>query len=71
MHTLLLVCTVSASPYCRAMRAILDYNGLRSNATLVARDRTKHVRADVLLTYLLTPHGPLRVAGRIEEGCRM
>ena len=38
-----------------SVRGIVDYNGVLSNPSLVALDRTKHVTADVLLTYLLNP----------------
>lgn len=38
-----------------SVRGILDYNGVLSNPALVALDRTKHLTADVLLTYLLNP----------------
>jgi hypothetical protein len=38
-----------------SVRGIVDYNGVLSNPGLVALDRTKHLTADVLLTYLLNP----------------
>jgi hypothetical protein len=38
-----------------SVRGILDYNGVLSNPLLVALDRTKHLTADVLVTYLLNP----------------
>jgi hypothetical protein len=44
-----------------SLRAILDYNGVLSNTSLVALDRTKHLTGDVLLTYLLNPGTALYV----------
>ena len=44
-----------------SLRAIFDYNGVLANDALVALDRTKHVTADVLLTYLLNPGTALYV----------
>jgi len=38
-----------------SLRAILDYNAVLSDPSLVALDRTKHLTADVLLTYLIHP----------------
>jgi hypothetical protein len=38
-----------------SFRAILDYNGVLANPTLVALDRTKHFAADLLMTYLVHP----------------
>jgi len=38
-----------------SLRAILDYNSVLPNAQLVALDRTKSLKADLLLTYLLNP----------------
>jgi uncharacterized protein DUF5916 len=38
-----------------SLRAIIDYNAVLPNSTLVALDRTKHVTADVLMTYLVHP----------------
>ena len=38
-----------------SLRAILDYNAVLSNPSLVALDRTKHLSVDVLLTYLIHP----------------
>jgi hypothetical protein len=38
-----------------SLRAIVDYNGVLANSSLVALDRTKHITADVLVTYLLHP----------------
>jgi hypothetical protein len=38
-----------------SLRAIVDYNGVLANASLVALDRTKRLTGDLLLTYLLTP----------------
>jgi hypothetical protein len=38
-----------------SLRAILDYNGVLANTSLVALDRTKHLAGDVLLTYLVNP----------------
>jgi hypothetical protein len=44
-----------------SLRAILDYNAVLSNPSLVALDRTKHLTADVLLTHLLNPGTALYV----------
>jgi hypothetical protein len=38
-----------------SFRAIVDYNGVLPNASLVALDRTKRVSYDLLATYLLHP----------------
>jgi hypothetical protein len=38
-----------------SFRAILDYNGVLPNTSLVALDRTKRLSYDLLLTYLLHP----------------
>jgi Domain of unknown function (DUF5916) len=38
-----------------SFRAILDYNGVLANPSLVALDRTKHLTADLLMTYLVHP----------------
>lgn len=38
-----------------SLRAILDYNAVLSDPTLVALDRTKHLTMDLLLTYLTHP----------------
>jgi len=38
-----------------SLRAILDYNGVLSNPSLVSLDRTKHLAGDILLTYLVHP----------------
>lgn len=38
-----------------SLRAILDYDAVEPNRTLVALERTKRLRADVLLTYLVNP----------------
>jgi opacity protein-like surface antigen len=38
-----------------SLRAIVDYNGVLPNATLVGLSRSKRVTADVLVTYLLNP----------------
>jgi hypothetical protein len=38
-----------------SIRAIVDYNGVLPNASLVALDRTKRLSYDLLLTYLLHP----------------
>ncbi len=38
-----------------SFRAILDYNGVLSNPLLVDLDRTKHLTADLLMTYLVHP----------------
>ena len=43
------------------MRGIVDYNGVLSNPGLVALDRTKHLTADILLTYLVNPGTALYV----------
>ena len=44
-----------------SVRGIVDYNGVLSNPALVALDRTKHLTADILLTYLLNPGTALYV----------
>ncbi len=44
-----------------SLRAIVDYNGVLPNASLVALDRTKRVSYDFLLTYLLHPGTALYV----------
>jgi hypothetical protein len=44
-----------------SLRAILDYNGVLANSSLVALDRTKRVSADFLLTYLVNPGTALYV----------
>ena len=44
-----------------SVRGILDYNGVLSNPSLVALDRTKHLTADILLTYLVNPGTALYV----------
>jgi hypothetical protein len=44
-----------------SLRAIVDYNAVLSNSSLVALDRTKHVSADVLFTYLVHPGTALYV----------
>jgi hypothetical protein len=44
-----------------SLRAILDYNAVLSDPSLVALDRTKHLSADVLLTYLTHPGTALYV----------
>jgi hypothetical protein len=44
-----------------SFRAILDYNGVLANSSLVALDRTKRLSADVLMTYLLNPGTALYV----------
>ena len=44
-----------------SLRAIVDYNGVLSNSALVALDRTKHLTADILMTYLLSPGTALYV----------
>ena len=38
-----------------SLRAIVDYNAVLSNPALVGLDRSKHVTADVLMTYLVNP----------------
>jgi Domain of unknown function (DUF5916) len=38
-----------------SFRAILDYNGVLANPSLVDLDRTKHFSADLLMTYLVNP----------------
>jgi uncharacterized protein DUF5916 len=38
-----------------SLRAILDYNAVLSDPSLVDLDRTKHLTADILLTYLVHP----------------
>ncbi len=38
-----------------SLRAIVDYNGVLPNASLVSLDRTKRVGYDILATYLLHP----------------
>jgi uncharacterized protein DUF5916 len=38
-----------------SLRAILDYNAVLENSQLVALSRTKSLKADLLLTYLLNP----------------
>ena len=38
-----------------SLRAIVDYNTLTPNASLVALDRSRHVVSDLLLTWLLHP----------------
>lgn len=38
-----------------SLRAILDYNSVLPNSQLVALERTKSLKADLLLTYLLNP----------------
>jgi hypothetical protein len=44
-----------------SLRAIVDYNGVLPDSSLVALDRTKHVSADVLFTYLVHPGTALYV----------
>jgi hypothetical protein len=44
-----------------SVRGILDYNGVLANSSLVALERTKHLTADVLMTYLLSPGTALYV----------
>jgi len=44
-----------------SLRAILDYNAVLSDPSLVALDRTKHLSADLLLTYLIHPGTALYV----------
>ena len=38
-----------------SFRAILDYNGVLANPLLVDLERTKHLTADLLMTYLVHP----------------
>jgi len=38
-----------------SFRAILDYNGVLANPLLVDLQRTKHLTADLLMTYLVNP----------------
>ena len=38
-----------------SLRGILDYNGVLPNTSLVALDRSKHLTADALMTYLVHP----------------
>jgi len=38
-----------------SIRAILDYNGVLANPLLVDLQRTKHLTADLLMTYLVNP----------------
>jgi hypothetical protein len=38
-----------------SLRAILDYNGVLPNQSLVALERRKELRADMLVTYLVNP----------------
>ncbi|MBI3667750.1 MAG: hypothetical protein HY236_16225 [Acidobacteria bacterium] len=38
-----------------SLRAIVDYNGLLPNPSLVRYERAKGLTGDVLLTYLLNP----------------
>ena len=44
-----------------SLRAILDYNAVLPDPSLVALDRTKHLSADVLFTYLVHPGTALYV----------
>lgn len=44
-----------------SLRAILDYNAILPNTTLVDLERTKRVTGDVLVTYLLNPGTALYV----------
>lgn len=44
-----------------SIRAILDYNTVLPNSRMVSLERTKHLGADVLLTYLLNPGTALYV----------
>jgi hypothetical protein len=44
-----------------SLRAIFDYNAVLPNPSLVALERTKHLSADVLLTYLIHPGTALYV----------
>jgi hypothetical protein len=38
-----------------SLRAILDYNAVLANPSLIAQERTKSLTGDILLTYLLNP----------------
>jgi hypothetical protein len=44
-----------------SLRAIVDYNGVLANSSLVALARTKHFNTDLLFTYLLNPGTALYV----------
>ncbi len=44
-----------------SFRAIVDYNGVLANPMLVDLDRTKHLTADLLMTYLVNPGTALYV----------
>ena len=44
-----------------SLRAILDYNAVLSDPSLVALERTKHLTADLLFTYLVHPGTALYV----------
>jgi hypothetical protein len=44
-----------------SLRAILDYNAVLPNNSLVGLEREKHLTGDVLLTYLLNPGTALYV----------
>jgi hypothetical protein len=44
-----------------SLRAIVDYNAVLSDPSLVALERTKHLSGDVLLTYLIHPGTALYV----------
>ena len=44
-----------------SVRAIVDYNGVLSNPSLVNLDRTKRIRTDLLVTYLIHPGTALYV----------
>ena len=44
-----------------SLRAILDYNAVLPNASLVALERTKQFKADILLTYLVNPWSAIYV----------
>jgi hypothetical protein len=44
-----------------SLRAILDSNAVLPNASLVALDRTKQFKADILLTYLVNPWSAIYV----------
>ncbi len=44
-----------------SLRAIVDYNGVLANTSLVALDRTKRLSYDLLLTYMLHPGTALYV----------
>ena len=44
-----------------SLRGILDYNGVLANTSLVGLGRTKHLTADVLMTYLVNPGTALYV----------